>query len=86
MTSQLGSRIVKQGEIMTIIDRPTWPPGAEILCQCFDAYAQWKDRWSEDLEELEDDYEAIVSTYSYMMDGIDIDLAKARVKRDDARC
>lgn len=69
-------------EAMTITDRPAWPPGAEILCQCFDAYGQWKDRWSEDLEELDDDYEAVAAVYSYMMDGIDIDLAKAMVRVD----
>lgn len=62
-------------------DRPFWPPRAEVEAQAWDAYAAWERRWSEDLEEVEDVLER-TRVYSYMSDGIDVDLAKAMAKSD----
>jgi hypothetical protein len=62
-------------------DRPFSPPGAEIMAQCFDAFADFESRYSEDLEEIDDVNERAI-IYGYVLDGIDIDLAKAMAARD----
>jgi len=51
------------------------------MAQAFDAYAAWESRWSEDLEGI-DDQLMLATIYTYMMDGVDIDLAKAMATRD----
>lgn len=62
-------------------DRPFWPPGSELMAQALDAYAAWESRWSEDLEEIDCIHER-AAIYSHMVDGIDIDLAKAMARRE----
>lgn len=66
------------------MDRPIWPPSAEITAQGFDAYDAWERRWSEDLEEVNCLMQR-VAIYSYMNNGIDIDLAKAMAESDYAK-
>ncbi len=66
------------------MDRPFHPPGSEIMAQAFDAYAAWESRWEEDLEDIDDPLTRS-TVYTYMMDGIDIDLAKAEALRQGER-
>lgn len=61
--------------------RPFWPQGSEIMAQAFDAYAAWESRWSEDLEEIDDPL-MLATIYTYMMDGIGIDLAKVMAQKE----
>ena len=65
-------------------DRPFSPPGAEIMAQAFDAYSAWEYRWGDDLEGVESIIER-ATIYSYMSDGIDIDLAKTMARMDCER-
>jgi hypothetical protein len=54
--------------------------GNEIAASAFDRFLEWERKWSHDLEGI-DTWER-AGVYCYMMDGIDIDLAKAMVRRD----
>ena len=53
----------------------------EIVAAAFADYAIWQDKWSEDLEEIDNPLE-LATIYNHMMSGIDIDLAKAMAKID----
>ena len=54
--------------------------GNEIAAIAFGLFLEWERKWSDDLEGI-DTWDR-TGVYSYMMDGIDIDLAKAMVRRD----
>lgn len=60
-------------------DRPFWPPGPEIAEQAWDAYGVWETRWEDDLEGIDEPLER-TRIYAHMVDGIDIDLAKAMAR------
>jgi hypothetical protein len=54
--------------------------GNEIAACAFDRFLEWERKWSDDLEGI--DTWGRAGVYAYMMEGIDIDLAKAMVRRD----
>jgi hypothetical protein len=56
--------------------------GEQIAFEAWRAYETWLRRWADDLENV--DTVDRTRVYSYMCDGIDIDLAKAMVKGEGA--
>lgn len=54
--------------------------GPEIVEEAFEAFDRWCEEWADDLEGLCVADQTVV--YGYMIDGIDIDLAKAMLASD----